>query len=164
MRELSEIRVDINRVDAAIKPLLKERMDLAGDVAAAKQHSAAENHETPVIFVGPREAEILAAVDAGVHTDALRKLMKEIMGVSRRYQYHLLLKSGALADRLGEYKPGSECTLNLKEGKLTEALRIVLRYDVQVLQADANTLTVTAEDAAEMQALRIQLFAEDHLK
>ena len=164
MRELSEIRVDINRIDAAIKPLLKERMDCAGDVAAAKQHSAAQNQETPVIFVGPREDEILAAVDAGVHTDALRKLMKEIMGVSRRYQYHLLQQSGALADRLGEYKPGSISTLNVKEGKLTEALRIVLRYDVQVLQADANTLSLTAENATEMQALRIQLFAEDYLK
>ena len=164
MRALSEIRADINRIDAALKTLLKERMDCAGEVAAAKQHTALQNHETPVIFVGPREEEILAAVDAGVHTDTLRKLMKEIMGVSRRHQYHLLQQSAALADRLGAYIPGSVCRLNLKEGTLTEALRIVLRYDVKVLQADSDTLTVTADDAGELQARCIQLFSENYMK
>lgn len=164
MPNLAEIRVEINRIDAALKPLLKERMDQAEQVAAAKRESAAKSGEIPVIFVGPREEEILAAVDAGKHTEAVRILMKEIMGVSRRRQYQMLSASGVLTDRFGSYQPNTPCILPLAEGKLTAALQIVTRYAVTVVAADSENLTLIAEDAKEMQVLRTQLAAEGLLK
>lgn len=161
MPELSEIRVRINQIDGQLKPLLKERMDLAAEVAAAKEEASKQFGELPCIFVKEREDEILAAVDAGVHTKAVSHLLGEIMGISRRYQYHLLTESGSLCDTFGDYCPGEVCFLTLADGgKLTDALRIICRYQVSVWEANEKQIAVLAEDAKEMTELRVQLYRE----
>lgn len=160
MPELNELRGQINRIDAELHPLLAQRMDCAGQIADAKMQTAAQTGQPPVIFAGAREAEILAAVDAGEHTDSIRRLMQEIMGISRRHQYRRMVNSGALTDPLKDYQPGTPCRLALMPGKLNDALRIICRYAVQVEQADQNALVLSCADAEEMCVLRVQLIAE----
>ena len=160
MPELSELRGQINRIDTELRPLLEQRMDCAGQIADAKMQTAAQTGEKPVIFAGAREAEILAAVDAKEHTESIRRLMQEIMGISRRHQYRRMLQNGALSDAFGAYQPGTPCRLILKPGKLNDALRIVCRYAVDVEQADQKQIILSCADAEEMCVLRTQLIAE----
>ncbi len=164
MADLSTIRTNINAVDEKLKPLLSERMDLAGLVAASKQASSQAEGVQPTVFVKVREEEILSAVDAGEHTEAIRHLMREIMGTSRRYQYMLLLKSGALQDVFEPYEPGMICHLRLCDaGGLTESLRIVSRYAVRVHEAHGEELVLSAKDAGELTTLRMQLYREGYI-
>lgn len=162
MQNLNEIRAEINGIDAEIVPLLERRMYCAGQVAAAKRQTAEQTGEQPVVFVAAREQEILANVDVGEHTQSVRQLMGEIMGVSRCRQYRLMIEGGALSDPMGEYLSGERVILPIC-GSLREAMRIVCRYAVEIYQADLNRIEVSAADAAELAALRAQLFAEGYL-
>ena len=65
MRDLSEIRQDINRVDEQIRALFLERMDLALQVAQTKVETDDK------IYKPDREAEIIQKRTAGM-SDELR--------------------------------------------------------------------------------------------
>ena len=63
MRELSEIRQDINRVDSAIRELFLLRMSLALEVAKTKAQSDDK------IYKPDREAEIIEKRSAGMEEE-----------------------------------------------------------------------------------------------
>ena len=83
-RELSEVRVDIDRVDAGIRELFKERMALADEVARIKAQTA------DVIYKPDREAAIISRLTADVDPSILKEytaVIRRIMEISRKYQY-----------------------------------------------------------------------------
>lgn len=82
--ELSEVRINIDRVDREIRKLFMERMVLADQVACIK----AETED--VIYKPDREGAIIKKQTEGVEPKLLREytaLIKRIMEVSRKYQY-----------------------------------------------------------------------------
>ncbi|NCB28753.1 MAG: ACT domain-containing protein [Clostridia bacterium] len=88
MRELTEIRLDINAVDEKIRALFLQRMELALEVAQAKAQT------NDKILKPEREAEIIAMRSAGIPDELRLKyiaLLQNIMRSSREYQYSSLL-------------------------------------------------------------------------
>lgn len=82
--ELSEVRVNIDRVDNEIKKLFEERMHLSDEVARVK----AEKSDS--IYKPEREIEIIDRLTEGVDPSIKMEytaLIKRIMEVSRKYQY-----------------------------------------------------------------------------
>lgn len=88
MRELKDIRQDINTVDTQIRELFLKRMNLALEVAQTKAQT------NDKILKPEREAEIIATRSSGV-PEALRlkyiSLLQSIMRTSREYQYREIL-------------------------------------------------------------------------
>ncbi len=87
--ELSEVRKNIDRVDAEIRPLFKERMELADQVACIKAQTADQ------IYKPDREEAIIKKQTEGVDPKILREytaFIKRIMEVSRKYQYGRVLE------------------------------------------------------------------------
>lgn len=89
MRDLSEIRADIDRIDNEIIKLFKERMDCAKDVGIYKSAKG-----IPVLNEA-RENEILNAVEekGGEYGAYARLLYSNIMELSRALQ-HSIVESG----------------------------------------------------------------------
>lgn len=89
MRELSEIRQDINATDQAIRELYLRRMSLALEVATSKTQTNTK------IYQPEREAEIIAECTAGIPEELQPKytaLLQNMIRASREYQYsHILL-------------------------------------------------------------------------
>ena len=82
--ELSEVRVNIDRVDREIRALFIERMELADQVARIKAETA------DMIYKPDREQSIIQKQTEGIDPSLLREytaLIKRIMEVSRKYQY-----------------------------------------------------------------------------
>lgn len=88
MRELSEIRVDIDRIDQEIVKLFEERMALTKQVA---EYKIANNK--PVLDAA-REAQKLDAVASFVkdseNAKGTRELFEAIMDISRSQQQKLI--------------------------------------------------------------------------
>lgn len=85
--ELSELRREIDRVDAGLTALFQERMDLAADVAGYKRRSG-----LPVLDE-KREAEKLEALAAACRPELAGyavELFREVFRVSREYQEKLM--------------------------------------------------------------------------
>lgn len=82
--DLSEVRVNIDRVDREIRKLFMERMLLADQVACIKAQTKDE------IYKPDRESAIIKKQTEGVEDKFLKEytaLFKRIMEVSRKYQY-----------------------------------------------------------------------------
>ncbi len=92
MRNLGEIRTDIDRIDNEIIRLFKERMDCAKEVGIYKQ---ANNIS---VLNQDRENEILDAVEAkgGEYGSHARLLYSNIMELSRALQYNIVGSGKAL--------------------------------------------------------------------
>lgn len=89
MRDLPEIRADINGVDEQIRELFLKRMSLALEVADTK----AETDDK--IFKPDREAEILEKRAAGMEEELRLKyvaLLQSMIRASREYQYSQTLR------------------------------------------------------------------------
>lgn len=89
MRDLPEIRTDINKVDEQIRDLFLKRMSLALEVAETK----AETDDK--IFKPDREAEILEKRAAGMEEELRLKyvaLLQSMIRASREYQYSQTLR------------------------------------------------------------------------
>ncbi len=87
--ELSEVRKNIDKVDAEIRPLFTERMELADQVACIK----AETEDQ--IYKPDREEAIIKKQTEGMDPKMLREytaFIKRIMEVSRKYQYGRMLE------------------------------------------------------------------------
>lgn len=86
MRDLSEIRADIDRIDNEIIKLFKERMDCAKDVGVYKEAKG-----IPVLNEA-RETEILNAVEekGGEYGAYARLLYSNIMELSRALQHNIV--------------------------------------------------------------------------
>lgn len=92
--DLTELRERIDAIDAQIAGLFEQRMDICGQVAEYKI-SVGKN-----VFDKSREAEKLAKIRALAHNEfngfCLVELFEQIMSMSRKLQYRLLMESGRL--------------------------------------------------------------------
>jgi chorismate mutase/prephenate dehydratase len=92
MRDLGDIRQEIDRIDEEIVQLYEERMRLASDVAEYKISTGKQ------VFDREREENKLAALTdmaSGSFTrHGIRELFEQIMTMSRKKQYRLLTEHG----------------------------------------------------------------------
>lgn len=86
MRDLSEIREDINKIDDELIELFKKRMDCSREVAENKKAN-----DIPILNQS-REDEILASVGekGGEYGAAAQKLFSVIMELSRDLQHNII--------------------------------------------------------------------------
>lgn len=92
MKDLSEIRQDIDKIDREIVRLYETRMDLTTQVADYKIRSGKE------VLDQTRELQKLKAVQDLAHSEftrhGVRELFEHIMAMSRKKQYQLLTEYG----------------------------------------------------------------------
>lgn len=88
MRELSEIRKEIDHIDTQLVELFKQRMDCARDVAEYKRGSG------KAIYDPQREKTKIEMLTKGENQPFMAKAIEEmflqLMSISRRYQYSIL--------------------------------------------------------------------------
>ena len=88
MRDLKELRVEIDRIDREMVALFEERMGISKEVAEYKIATGKK------ILDKERENQKLEAVKALTHDDfnshGVEELYKQIMGISRKLQYQLM--------------------------------------------------------------------------
>ena len=96
MRELSEIRVEIDEIDNQMLDLFKRRMDCAKEVGCYKKEKGLP------ILNRQREDEILADVQekGGAYGTAARMLFADIMELSRALQYNIIGSGLALREEI----------------------------------------------------------------
>jgi len=91
MKDLGAIRGEIDRIDDALADLLKRRLEIVGDIVAAKR-------ENGVPVSDPRrESEIIARVAGRVgpgNEDAARVLFTTLFGITKARQTAIM--SGGL--------------------------------------------------------------------
>lgn len=100
MRDLSEIRVEIDEIDNQLIDLFKRRMDCAKEVGFYKKAS-----NTPVLNQ-KREDEILDNVQekGGEYGSAARLLFANIMELSRALQHNIVCSGQALREEITRAK------------------------------------------------------------
>ncbi len=88
MKDLSEIRVRIDEIDRQLVKLFKERMECASDVAEYKRE------KKMAVYDKAREDQKLETLSAMAEDNFMKRSLKEIfrqiMSISRKYQYQLL--------------------------------------------------------------------------
>lgn len=94
MRELSEIRVDIDKIDKELIELFKKRMDCAKEVGLYKKSTG-----TPILNT-KREQEILDSVEekGGEYGSHARLLFSNIMELSRALQHNIVCSGKELRE------------------------------------------------------------------
>ena len=106
MRDLSEIRIDIDQIDEELIALFKRRMDCAKEVGYYKKAN-----NTPVLNE-KRENEILDAVaqKGGEYGAHARLLYSNIMELSRALQHNIVCSGKALREEImqARTKPDTE--------------------------------------------------------
>lgn len=94
MKSLQELRAELDIIDEQIVDLYQKRMDICSEVGDYKIGAGKK------IFDKQRENEKLAAVTEGVSNEfykkGLKELYEQLMSMSRKLQYQLLTKRGAL--------------------------------------------------------------------
>lgn len=94
MESLQELRGQLDEIDAQIVDLYQRRMDVCSKVGEYKIAAGRK------VFDKQRETEKLAAVTANVENEFYKKglteLYEQLMSMSRKLQYQLLTKRGAL--------------------------------------------------------------------
>lgn len=92
MKDLQEIRSEIDEVDRRLVELYLQRMNLTGQVADYKIANGKK------VFDKTREQEKLAAIQGMVDTPfekrGVRELFEHLMSMSRKRQYQMLLEKG----------------------------------------------------------------------
>ena len=88
MRDLKELRVEIDRIDRQMVALFEERMGISREVAEYKVATGKK------ILDKEREQQKLEAVKALTHNDfnshGVEELFKQIMAMSRKLQYRMM--------------------------------------------------------------------------
>lgn len=106
MRDLSEVRVDIDRIDAEIVRLLEERLELVTQVAEYKIANG-----KPVLDK-KREAEKLERLTQMADNDfskqSINELFTQIMAICRKRQYQLLARQEQVKENEFEIKDSLE--------------------------------------------------------
>ncbi len=92
--DLTQLRQQIDQVDAQIVDLYEKRMDICRQVAEYKIETGKK------VFDRQREAEKIAKVRSMTHTDFNRtgigELFEQLMSMSRKLQYQLLTEKGSM--------------------------------------------------------------------
>ncbi len=98
MRDLSEVRVDIDRVDNEILSLYKERLELVTEVAEYKISTGKK------VLDPEREAQKIDVLSGQTDDDFIKhgvtELYKQIMSTSRKRQYQILSAHGLMDEQL----------------------------------------------------------------
>ena len=101
MKDLLDIRKDIDKIDEQIVKLYEERMKLTSDVAEYKINTGKQ------IFDKEREESKLATLQKKAESDftrhGIRELFEQIMAMSRKKQYKLLTEHGIMPPQ--EFEP-----------------------------------------------------------
>ena len=96
MKELSEIRTEIDAIDAQIVELYETRMKLTSEVADYKIRTGKQ------VFDKEREQSKLQRLQSMASSEFTRhgicELFEQIMSMSRKKQYQLLTKHGLVTD------------------------------------------------------------------
>ncbi len=96
MKDLSEIRKEIDRIDRQITALYEERMQIVSDVAEFKIQNGKE------VLDPAREASKLSDIQKLAHSEfnrqGVRELFEHIMSMSRKKQYQILTEYGRSFD------------------------------------------------------------------
>lgn len=112
MRELSEIRKEIDQIDQQLVELFKQRMDCAKDVAEYKRGS------NKAIYDPKREQSKIETLTKGQDQPFMAKAIEEIflqlMSISRRYQYSILSQQDTYIERQFEEIDELEINENTK--------------------------------------------------
>ena len=94
MASLEELRSQLDEIDGQIVDLYQKRMDICAEVGEYKIGTGKK------VFDKNREREKLEAVSAGVcdelYKKGIKELFEQLMSVSRKLQYQMLTKKGAL--------------------------------------------------------------------
>lgn len=94
MESLQELRKQLDEIDAQIVDLYQKRMDVCGKVGEYKVATGKK------VFDKQREKEKLSSVTEGVtdpfYKKGLTELYEQLMSMSRKLQYQLLTKRGAM--------------------------------------------------------------------
>lgn len=133
---LDKIRQEIDQIDTQMKELFLARMELSHQVVEEKKKTGGS------IYVPAREAEIIQRRSEGVEEEKLpeyQMLIKQIMGISRTYQY------SQIAD-------GAEELANLPTGEGT--------VTVEVFEKKGEVRLVTMLDAIVLAGLSIEQLSE----
>lgn len=122
MRDLKEIRKDIDKIDNQLIELFKQRMDCARDVGIYKQAN-----NIPVLNEG-RENEILDAVEekGGEYGASARLLYSNIMELSRRSSTTLSAAAKslkALSTMQARIFRQAESRLRIRESRVLTVMR-----------------------------------------
>lgn len=96
MKELQEIRKDIDVIDKKIVDLYKERMNLTSEVASYKIATGKQVLDRERELSKLKVLETLADTDFTRH--GVRELFEQIMSTSRKKQYQLLTACGKVED------------------------------------------------------------------
>lgn len=103
MKDLSEIRVEIDAIDEQIVALFEQRLELVTQVAEYKMAAG-----KPVLD-RQREADKLSRLSAlakgGFSKKSIRELFEQIMSICRKRQYQLLTRQGQISDTDFEILP-----------------------------------------------------------
>lgn len=96
MKNLDEIRVDIDRVDKEIVKIFEERMELCKEVAEYKIANGKQVLDITREKCKIQDVKKLAKDDFNKH--GVEELFKQIMAMSRKLQYQILADHGMLED------------------------------------------------------------------
>ena len=111
MRDLSDIRKDIDEVDESLRELLKKRLSYAEEVAEYKL-----KNDKPILDV-KREEEKLATLTDGIDDEFLSQsvyeMFSQLMSISRKKQYRMM------ADRKKVSDFGFKAVSDLKKDEAT---------------------------------------------
>ena len=93
--DLSELRLQLDELDQRIVDIYEERMKICAQVAEYKLLTGKK------VLDKEREQQKIEAVCALVHNDAdrigVRELFEQIMAMSRKLQYQVLVENGAIS-------------------------------------------------------------------
>lgn len=123
---LDKVRQEIDLVDTQMKELFLTRMGLSAQVIAAKKQSQA------AVYVPDREAEIIKKHLEGVEaeqTAEYRMFLKQVMGISRTYQYSKIAKESAEFIKI----PKGEGAVSMRIFEKNGEMRIAAMLDALVL-------------------------------
>ena len=119
---LGGIRQEIDRVDKQMKDLFLERMEYSSQVVQVKKQLGGS------VYVPKREQEILCLHQQGVQKEQVlecREFFRQMMGLSRTYQYSKLVEGKACL--LGLPDGEGEVALEFSCGKESENLALVFQ-------------------------------------
>ena len=108
MKDLQEIRKDIDVIDKKIVDLYKERMKLTSEVASYKIATGKQVLDRERELTKLKVLETLA--DTGFTRHGVRELFEQIMSTSRKKQYQLLTACGKIEDLGFDEIPALETT------------------------------------------------------
>lgn len=159
MVDLAESRASIDRIDKEIVTLFEERMRIAGDVAEYKRATGKK------VFDPEREAEKLQVLSGLAATEfnrhAVKELFSQIMSISRKYQYSLLLEGFEPFGRYKELPKGKEvkvCFFGAAGSYSEQAMEDCFGSEVESFSADSfkDVMKAVQEERADFGVLPIE--------